>query len=138
MKFHHKGLWLHCKDHSKWLNNLFYRILVTCSIFKIVNFACDVTLSVYPHRAGLKNMPDHGGKLAEHWASIPKVVGSFPTMARHIFQACPVWIYTQSNITSILFTWVHYTNTRKYHVQLCFTCKYHRCDITSHNEFSEK
>jgi hypothetical protein len=25
-------------------------------------------------------------------------------MARHIFQACPVWIYTQSNITSILFT----------------------------------
>jgi hypothetical protein len=30
---------------------------------------------------------------------------------RHIFQACPVWIYTQSNITSILFTWVHYTNT---------------------------
>jgi hypothetical protein len=23
--------------------------------------ACDVTLSVYPHRARLKNMPDHGG-----------------------------------------------------------------------------
>jgi hypothetical protein len=23
-------------------------------------------------------------------------------VARHIFQACPVWIYTQSNITSIL------------------------------------
>jgi hypothetical protein len=22
--------------------------------------ACDVTLSVYPHRAGLKNMPGHG------------------------------------------------------------------------------
>jgi hypothetical protein len=25
-------------------------------------------------------------------------------VGRHIFQACPVWIYTQSNITSILFT----------------------------------
>jgi hypothetical protein len=25
-------------------------------------------------------------------------------VARHIFQACPMWIYTQSNITSILFT----------------------------------
>ena len=78
--------------------------------------ACDVTLSVYPHRASLKNMPDHGGnrtydlwntspmlcvaQLAEHWASIPKVVGSIPTVVRHIFQACPVWIYTQSNITS--------------------------------------
>ena len=46
---------------------------------------CDVTLSV--------------AQLAEHWASIPKVVGSNPTVARHIFQACPVWIYTQSNIT---------------------------------------
>jgi hypothetical protein len=23
--------------------------------------ACDVTLSVYPHRASLKNMPDDGG-----------------------------------------------------------------------------
>ena len=63
--------------------------------------ACDVTLSVYPHRAGLKNMPGHGwdsnlrnitcsnrpdrvAQLAEHWASIPKVVGSIPTVARHI------------------------------------------------------
>jgi hypothetical protein len=27
-----------------------------------------------------------------------------PTVARHIFQACPVWMYTQSNITSIIFT----------------------------------
>jgi hypothetical protein len=25
-------------------------------------------------------------------------------VARHIFQACPVWIYTQSNITNIIFT----------------------------------
>jgi hypothetical protein len=25
-------------------------------------------------------------------------------LAGHIFQACPVWIYTQSNITNILFT----------------------------------
>ena len=29
---------------------------------------------------------------------------------RHIVQACPVWIYTQSNITNIIFTWVHNTN----------------------------
>ena len=35
------------------------------------------------------------------WASIPKVVGSIPTVAGHIFQARPVWIYTQSNITNI-------------------------------------
>jgi hypothetical protein len=24
-------------------------------------------------------------------------------VARHIYKACPVWIYTQSNITSCLF-----------------------------------
>ena len=46
------------------------------------------------------NRPDRVAQLAEHWASIPKVVGSIPTVVRHIFQACPVWIYTQSNITS--------------------------------------
>ena len=36
------------------------------------------------------------------FASIPKFVGSIPTVARHIFQACPVWIYTQINITDII------------------------------------
>ena len=40
----------------------------------------------------------------EQWTSISKVVGSIPTVARRIFQACPVRIYTQSNITSIIFT----------------------------------
>ena len=34
-------------------------------------------------------------------AGIPKVVGLIPTVTRHIFQACPVWIHTQSNITNI-------------------------------------
>ena len=83
--------------------------------------ACDVTLSVYPHRASLKNMPDHGGnRTYDLWNTSPmlcqlsyavrsvrvcdEVVGSIPTVVRHVFQACPVWIYTQSNITSIIFT----------------------------------
>ena len=30
-----------------------------CNYLKLC--LCDVTLSVYPHRAGLKNMPGHGG-----------------------------------------------------------------------------
>ena len=79
-------------------------------------------LSVYRHGASLKIMLDHGGNRTydlwndrvaqseEHWASIPKVVGSIPTMVRHNFQACPVWIYIQSNITNIRFT---HTNTQK-------------------------
>ena len=40
------------------------------------------------------NRPDRVAQLAEHWAGIPKVVGSIPTVAGHIFQARPVWIYT--------------------------------------------
>ena len=34
--------------------------------------ACDVTLSVYPHRASLKNMPGHGGnRTYELWNTSP-------------------------------------------------------------------
>ena len=36
------------------------------------------------------NRPDCVAQLAEHWAGIPKVVGSIPTVVRDIFQACPV------------------------------------------------
>jgi hypothetical protein len=32
---------------------------------------------------------------------------------KNIFQARLVWIYTQHNITNIIFTWVHNTNTEK-------------------------
>ena len=32
------------------------------------------------------NRPDRVSQLAEHWVSIPKVVGSIPTVIRHIFQ----------------------------------------------------
>ena len=36
------------------------------------NDACDVTLSVYPHRANLKNMPDHGGnRTYDLWNTSP-------------------------------------------------------------------
>ena len=36
--------------------------------------ACDVTLSVYPHRASLKNMPGHGGnRTYDLWNTSPKL-----------------------------------------------------------------
>ena len=59
------------------------------------------------------NQPDRVAQLAEHWASIPKVVGSNPTMVRHIFQACPVWIYTQSNITQASYSPEYITPTQQ-------------------------
>ena len=45
--------------------NLEKHLVKKNSIIRIQNTdeicLCDVTLSVYPHRAGLKNMPGHGG-----------------------------------------------------------------------------
>jgi hypothetical protein len=38
--------------------------------------ACDVTLSVYPHRASLKNMPGHGGNRTYDLWNTSKIVGS--------------------------------------------------------------
>jgi hypothetical protein len=75
--------------------------------------ACDVTLSVYPHRASLKNMPDHGRNRT--WASVPKVVGSIPTVIRHIFQACPVWTLRVTSQAS--YSPEYITPTQKNHNQ---------------------
>ena len=37
---------------------------------------CDVTLSVYPHRASLKNMPGHSGnRTYDLWNTSPKLTG---------------------------------------------------------------
>ena len=55
---------------------------------------CDLTLSVYPHRARLKNMPGHGGNRSYNiWNTSPMlcqlsytVVGSIPTVARRVFR----------------------------------------------------
>jgi hypothetical protein len=72
----------------------FFSVLVLCT--QVNNYdVCDVTLSVYPHRASLKT---HRGR------------AYFPTVAGHIFQARPVWIYTQSNITNIVFIDVYRFN----------------------------
>ena len=49
--------------------------------------ACDVTLSVYPPRASLKNMPDHGGiRTYDLWNTNPMVVGSNPTVSGIFFK----------------------------------------------------
>ena len=79
---------------------------------ELMLFTCARSIHINTDRKELKqvlhfrfsfNRPDRVAQLAENWASIPKVVGSIPTVVRHIFQACPVWIYTQSNITIMIF-----------------------------------
>jgi hypothetical protein len=99
-----------------WLTQIFCqkKILKLTLEFRQWYFVCDVTLSVYPHRASLKNMPGHGGNTSPMLCQLNYAVRSVrvcDTVVRHIFQACPVWIYTQKNITNIIFTWVNNTNT---------------------------
>ena len=64
----------------------------------------DVTLSVYPHRAVYPHSNRLGlvAELAEHWTGIPnKGRGLDSHRGQANFSACPVWIYTQSNIKNI-------------------------------------
>ena len=111
--------------------------------------ACDVTLSVYPHRASLKNMPDHGGnRTYDLWNTSPmlcqlnyavrsvrvcdiseqnlvpsismylvimifSVLECTPTMARHIFQACLVWIYSNMITSQASYSPEYITPTQK-------------------------
>ena len=49
---------------------------------------------------------------------IYQFVGSIPTVARNIFEAWPVWIHTQSNITNIIFALVHNTNTANHNYKI--------------------
>ena len=49
------------------------RNVVTLNLVTVSELdACDVTLSVYPHRASLKNMPDQGGnRTYDLWNTSP-------------------------------------------------------------------
>ena len=50
---------------------MFFLCLVLCTNAGEYD-VCDVTLSVYTHRASLKNMPGHGGnRIYDHWNTSP-------------------------------------------------------------------
>ena len=92
--------------HSTYINEISQTFLQ--EQFEYILFRCffSVTLSLYEITITLRisliskkldsilkitysNRPDRVAQLAEHWASIPKVVGSIPTVVRHISQL--VW-----------------------------------------------
>ena len=59
------------RNGRKKLTNRVTMILVVL-VYSGEYDACDVTLSVYPHRAGLKNMPGHGGnRTYDLWNTSP-------------------------------------------------------------------
>ena len=51
---------------------------------------------------------------------ISTLVGSIPTVPRHTFQACPVWIYTQSNITNIISVNCNQESTKCIFMAVCW------------------
>jgi hypothetical protein len=74
---------LYCVAHYVW--QLFHTIHLTTKVTQIykkisdtkrLGYACDVTRGVYPHRAGLKNMPGHGVDIPcgqAYFSSLPGV-----------------------------------------------------------------
>jgi hypothetical protein len=61
--------------------------------------ACDVTLSVYPHRASLKNMPDHGGnRTYDLWNT--SLVLCFVTLLLHVTPSICLYIQHKFSISS--------------------------------------
>ena len=80
--------------------------------------ACDVTLSVYPHRESLKNMPDHGGnRTYDLWNTspirIPPWSGIFFKLAR-----CG---YTLRVTSQASYSPEYITPTQKNHIDYVFS-----------------
>ena len=49
-----------------------YNMVLNLALGTLDICLCDVTLSAYPHRAGLKNMPGHGGiRTYDLWNTSP-------------------------------------------------------------------
>ena len=153
--------------------------------------ACDVTLSVYPHRASLKNRPDHGGnrtydlwntspmlcqlsyavwsvrvcdiseqnlvpsismlsismytnrpdrvaQLVEHWASIPKVVGSIPTVSGIFLKLarCGYTLRVTSQASSLIIpsSLLQVVNNL---FQICYNNWEHYYNFTTHVKISQ-
>jgi hypothetical protein len=112
---------------STWMasstNSRQHKQYVMQSIETRICDACDVSLSVYIHteQAWKICLTTVGIEPTTKAWGTTKVVGSIPTVARHIFRACPVWIYTQSNITSCDKHHIHLstiTLTQKNHVSV--------------------
>ena len=71
------------------------------------------TVNALPNALPTELRGQDGSSDISEQTSIPKVVGSIPTVAGHIFQARPVWIYTQSNITNISYSPEYTTPAQK-------------------------
>ena len=67
----HYAVWCHL-SHICMPNHVQYDFFCVGVVYSGEYDVCDVTLSVYPHRASLKNMPGHGGnRTYDLWNASP-------------------------------------------------------------------
>ena len=68
------GNWTCVMNHVSFGQNIYNSHQSWWSVLRWIRDACDVTLNVYPHRAGLKNMPGHDGNwTCDLWNTSPKL-----------------------------------------------------------------
>ena len=98
---------------------------------------CGVTLSVYPHRASLKNMPGHGGiRTYDLWNTSPmlfqlsyavrtvrvsdiseqNLVSSIPMYSSNMIFFCVGVVYSGEYDIQVNMIYDIYTNTEKNHI----------------------
>ena len=86
---------------------------------------CDVTLSVYPHRAGLKNMPGHGGNRTYdlwHSCQVSRFTRESPGFRTDLQVSRWVLKISRDSIKMVLYAWLLHLcsektyNLRKYRV----------------------
>ena len=71
-------------------NSMMMIVLCLCVMYFVSCCIC-IEGTGLNFEVSLSNRPDHEAQLAEHWASIPMVVGSIPSVVRHIV----LWCYTE-------------------------------------------
>ena len=67
-----EGFSLETSNLSLYFQALVESLLTKACLYYCHYHVCDVTLSVYPHRASLKNMPDHSrNRTYDRWNTSP-------------------------------------------------------------------
>ena len=88
--------------------------------------ACDVTLSVYPHRASLKNMPDHGGnRTYDLWNTSPMLCQL--SYAVWSVRVCDI---SEQNLVPSISMLSNNNHDFSVLVSLMYSGEYDACDVT--------
>ena len=108
------------------INNISNNFGLLLGHFRVVLYdACDVTLSVYPHRASFKNMPDHGGNQTyDLWNTSPMLC----QLSYAVWSVRVCDISEQNLVPSI--SMLSNNNHDFFCVGVMYSGEYDACDVT--------